>query len=201
MTGPVYRHERSTRVLWSAIVMGLVVAACACGSGTGRDSSVTTFRSRTYGYSIDHPAGWSAIPATDQLEPGQPPLTGPPITDVIAPRPDRAVSRMDLPALVVGAQAVAGGTSIDDWTATVIDIASNQKQCGAPASSEKLEIGGDHAVLLDYPDCPKGTRLNHLWAAVVHGSRGYHIVFFNALGHETDDRVLLDRMLASVSFG
>ena len=107
---------------------------------------------------------------------------------------------MDLPALVVGAQAVADGTSIDAWSATVIDIVAGQKHCDAPRTTERLTIGGDAAVLLAYPDCPSGAHLDHLWAAVVHGNRGYHFVFFDATGHEAADRAVLGRMLATVLF-
>ena len=189
-----------TGAVRATVALCLVVAACACGSGDSGGRTPNTFRSRTYGYSIAYPAGWAAIPATEELQAGQPPFTGPPITDVIARRPDRVVRRMDLPALVVGAQPVAEGTTIVEWTATVTDVASNQKHCGEPAAMEKLKIGGEQAVLLSYPDCPRGAHLNHFWAAVVHGNRGFHMVFFDTVGHEDADRALLHRMLSRVSF-
>jgi hypothetical protein len=190
-----------TRVMRAAAALSFAFA-CACGSSSARGGKAAlTFRSRTYGYSIEHPADWSTIQATSELGAGQPPLTGPPITDVLANRADRAVSRMDLPALVVGAQRVAEGTSIEDWTTTVIDIASGQKDCGAPERTESVDVGGEEAALLSYPDCPKGSGLNHLWIAVVHRDRGFHIVYFDTAGHEAADRALLDNMLSSVSFG
>lgn len=185
----------------AAVALCLASVAFGCGSGDSAEGTPNTFRSRTYGYSVDYPADWSALQARAELEGGQPPLTGPPITDVIAKRPDRVVHRMDLPALVVGAQAVADGTSIEEWTAKVIDVVARQKHCGTPETTETLEIGGDEAALLTYPDCPSGTHLDHLWAAVVHGNRGYHMVFFNTAGHEAEDRALLHRMLSTVAFG
>jgi len=190
----------TTGVVRAAVVLCLAAAGFGCSSAASGTRAPNTFRSPTYGYSIGLPADWSALSATEVLEPGQPPLTGPPITDVMAKRPDRTVHRMDLPAVVVGAQAVADGTSIDEWTATVIDIVAGQKHCDVPTTTERLTIGGDAAVLLAYPDCPTGAHLNHLWAAVVHGNRGYHFVFFDAAGHEAADRAVLGRMLATVVF-
>jgi hypothetical protein len=181
--------------------MGLAVVALACGgSNDTRDADVRTFRSRTYVYSIEYPAEWSVVPAEEPLEPGQPPLTGPPVTDILAKRADRVVRKMTLPALVVGAQSVPADMTIDDWTTNVIDIAGRQKQCGDPRSTEHRDIGGEPATLLSYPDCPKGAHLDHLWAAVVHRGRGMHFVFFDAVGHDAANRKRFDRMLSSVSF-
>ena len=55
-------------------------------------------------------------------------------------------------------------------------------------------------AVLNYPDCPKSSGLYHLWVVVVHGDRGYHIVWFNNSGHEEADRRVLDTMLWSLSF-
>ncbi len=182
------------------LVISFAVVASACGSGDSGDDTLSTFRSRTYGYSIDHPAGWTVVAAERELDNGQPPLTGPPVTDVIAQHANRKVRDMELPALVVGAQAVPAGTSIDDWTARVIETVALQKHCVRPDTTERLRLGSESAVLLSYPDCPSGSGLYHLWIAVLHGDRGFHIVWFNHEGHLAQDRALLDRMLSSISF-
>jgi hypothetical protein len=89
-------------VVTFAALTVFVVTGCASGDDDTEDG--TTFRSRMNGYTMTIPAGWSAIAATGALAPAEPPLTGPPITDVISAHPDRRVSRMKLPALVVGAR-------------------------------------------------------------------------------------------------
>jgi hypothetical protein len=153
-----------------------------------------------YGYSLDLPDLWTAIPATEPVAKGQPPLTGRPVTDVIAARPNRRVSKMDLPALVIGAQDVDDDVTLDEWTDTVAGIVDRQKQCGTPQHKERVQIKRTAAVVLDYPDCPKGSHLNHLWVTAVVRGRGYHIVFFDDVGHEAADRKLLDGILATFSF-
>lgn len=55
-------------------------------------------------------------------------------------------------------------------------------------------------MLLSYPDCPSGSGLYHLWIAVVHRNRGFHIVWFNREDHRAKDRARIDQMLASISF-
>jgi hypothetical protein len=135
-----------------------------------------------------------------QLGTGQPPLTGPPITDVIARRPDRRVSKMDLPALVVGAQKVDGSTTLDEWARTVEGVVDRQKHCGVPTRREHTIVGTRDAVLLSYPDCPAGAHLDHYWVAVVERGRGFHMVLFDDAGNEAADRRLLRGLLSSVNF-
>jgi hypothetical protein len=177
-----------------------VAVASACGSDGAVGSTDATFRSRVYDYSIELPDDWSAIPASTQLANGQAPLTGPPVTDVIARRPDRRVSRMQLPALVIGAQPLDERVNLDDWVTTVIAVADEQKQCGAPKRRSRIEVGTLDAVLLTYPDCPNGSGLDHFWVALVTHGRGFHMVFFDSVGNERADRELLERIVSSVSF-
>ena len=107
---------------------------------------------------------------------------------------------MTLPALVIGAQDVARGTTLTRWTATIERIVRGQKGCTQPRSTETVKVGGEIGSVLNYPDCPKSSGLYHLWIVVVHADRGYHIVWFNNAGHEEQDRRVLDTMLTSLSF-
>jgi hypothetical protein len=185
-----------------ALALTAVAIAVLVGCGSDPDGTRATeaFTSPTYGYTIEHPTSWSAIPAEHQLDANAPPLTRGGGTDIIGRRANRTVSKMQLPAVVIGAQAVTRGTTVDAWKAAVVEIVRSQKGCARPRSTERLTIGGDAAMLLDYPDCPKSSGLYHLWIAVVHGGRGYQIVWFNEAGSETRDRKALDDMLASLSF-
>ena len=107
---------------------------------------------------------------------------------------------MKLPAVVVGAQPVIPQTNLDDWTSTVIGLVAQMKGCARPAARSHVRVGGDEAVVLAYPNCPAAPSLYHLWTVLVHGGRGYQIVWFNTHGQEPGDRAVLDKMLASVSF-
>jgi hypothetical protein len=75
-----------------------------------------------------------------------------------------------------------------------------QKGCAAPPSSERLKVGGDDAVMLRYPECPSGSGLYHLWTAVVHNGRGFHVVWFGRSEDEVKDRPVIDEVLASLRF-
>jgi hypothetical protein len=183
----------------AAIALAAITAASA-GCGSGSAHGPTRFSSHVYPYTIELPAGWSALAATDELGAGQPPLTGPPITDVFGVRPDRRVSRMPLPALVIGAQPVQRGTSLDAWEEIVTGIVRFQKGCEPPPGGQRVAVGEEEGVLLRYPDCPTGSGLDHLWIAAVHRDRGYHIVWFNRPGHEVEDRKALDHILRRWQF-
>jgi hypothetical protein len=187
------------------VVAGTLLAVCdagaACSRGGDSTPAATTFQSDTYGYSIELPADWSGIAASETLGEGEPPATGRPATDIFARAPARKVSDMQLPALVVGAQSVPAGTVIADWEATVIGVVGEMKGCPAPESAQPAAIGGYEALVLRYPDCPEGGGLYHLWAIVVQGGRGYHFVWFDESAREMADRPTFDALLASVRFG
>jgi hypothetical protein len=108
---------RSTRVL--ALGLALIAAASGCSSSSEKPAS-ETFRSPTYRYTLSHPASWSAIPAEHVLPADGPPLTSGGGTDIIGANADTRVSKMELPALVIGAQELAGAASLDQWKAAVI---------------------------------------------------------------------------------
>ena len=183
------------------VAMCFAAAACACAPTDSRDGrNLRTFRSRTYGYAIDHPANWTIIEATRVLDDGEPPATAAGGTDILARRADTKVQDMKLPAMVVGAQRVSSATDIDGWTSMVIGSVSFMKQCPEPDARERVEVGGEPAVLLTYNDCPKGSGLFHLWTAVVHDGLGFHVVWFDRHGRKVADRKTLDNMLSSVSF-
>lgn len=172
--------------------------AAACGSNHAKAAG--TFNSPAYGYRIVLPTGWTAVAAERRLDDGAPPVTGGPVTDIFAERATRRIRQLSVPAVVVGAQRVAPGTSLADWTARVIGIVSTFKGCAQPVNREDLTVGGVPAVLLTYPNCPAGSGLYHLWVALVHDGLAYQIVWFNHPGREVEDRALLQRMLASAAF-
>jgi hypothetical protein len=153
-----------------------------------------------YDYTVAYPDGWSVIPAEHQLEPNEPPLTGGGATDILGSNADRKVSKMDLPAVVIGAQVVESGTTLDEWKNAVVGIAQRQKGCARPSASERLLVGGERAVMLSYPNCPTSSGLYHLWTVVVHEGRGYQIVWFDHSGRQAEDRPAVDDLLASLSF-
>jgi hypothetical protein len=184
-----------------AVVMWFTATACACAPADSSGArNLRTFRSRTYRYAIDHPANWSTIEATRELDDGEPPATAGGGTDILARNADTKVSNVKLPAMVVGAQRVSSATDIDRWTAMVIGTVSFMKQCSRPDARKRIEVRGEQAVLLVYNDCPKGSGLFHLWTAVVHRGFGFHIVWFDRHGREVVDRERLDVMLSSVTF-
>jgi hypothetical protein len=187
---------RAGAVAAALALAGSSLAGCSTSSAAGAES----FSSEEYDYTIELPPGWSALPAEDELGAGQPPLTGPPITDVMSPGPSRRVSEMELPALVIGAQPLPRGTAVPAWERVVTSIVRYQKGCAAPASTEPVHVGEEEGVLLAYPGCPEGSGLDHTWIAAVHRNRGYHIVWFNRPGHEAADRKVLDQILASWQF-
>ena len=90
--------------------------------------------------------------------------------------------------------------SLRAWADAVIALVGRFKGCPSPARITDITIGSQPGLRLEYPDCPPGQGLYHLWAAVVVGGNGYQFVWFNAPGNEAQDRATLDGVLRSVSF-
>jgi hypothetical protein len=187
---------KNMRLFASAVALTLVAVGCGANSHRSSDS----YRSRTYGYTIEHPAGWSVVAAERRLDDGEPPLTSGGGTDVIARHASTRVRDMELPVVVIGAQTIAPDTSLEEWTQQVSSIVAKQKGCSSPARTRALTVDAEVATELSYPGCPPGAGLDHRWVAFVHGKLGFQIVWFDASGHEASDRAPLDSMLASVHF-
>ena len=181
----------------SAVLAVLALLAGACASA---ESPSTTFRSAEYGYAIGLPEGWTTVRASARLEDGEPPATADGKTDILGPGASTKVSQMGLPALVIGAQPVAAGTGPTQWADAVTKTVAFMKGCAETGSRFPLTIGGRPAEVLVYEDCPEGSSLTHLWATVVEGDLGFHIVWFDRAGELHEQKAALRALLASFSF-
>jgi hypothetical protein len=147
------------------------------------------------------PEGWSTVAATQLLAPGDPPLTANHVTDIFGRRSTTRVSQMDPPGVIVAAQSLLGDASdVRRWADTVVGVVASQEQCEQPAERVPVVVDGEPADMLVYPDCPRGSGLDHLWVAVVHGGRGYHIVWFNEVDDARSDQVAFRALLADCDF-
>ena len=109
------------------VALSITVALVAVGCGSDPNRTLDPYRSATYGYTIEHPSGWTVVAAARQLQDGEPPRTGGGGTDIFARHARRKVRDMDLPVLVVGAQPIAATTHIGDWAEEVSTTVSHQK--------------------------------------------------------------------------
>jgi hypothetical protein len=185
---------------WCVAATVCMVLAIGCGDSGTRDDPSETFESSVYGYSMRYPAGWSSIPAEHALEIGEPPTLSSRGTDVLAARAAPMVCEMQLPAIVVGAQPVEPGTTLDDWTAEVEQIVNGFKGCADPTEVDHLDVGGALAAMLAYPDCPARLALDHLWVAFVHDDLGFQIVWFDESSDGAVERGQREQILSTVSF-
>lgn len=115
---------RSTRV-W-APVLALAAAASGCSS-TSEKPATEIFSSPTYRYTVAHPASWSAIAAEHVLPADGPPLTAGGGTDNIGAKANTRVSKMELPALVIGAQEPWFTTAEDSTSSGSVGRATRRK--------------------------------------------------------------------------
>ena len=154
-------------------------------------ASAAVFESKTYGYSLIPPAGWSTIQATAKWD-GQ----GAPFHDV--PEADQFVSPGPASAWFFGAP------TDKDLTARVAEaVAANAKEHGdtcppVPESQDPIEIGGEPGVLLAF-DC--GILINS--AVAVHDGVAYVFGFRDPAVHAATspaDRAVFLGLLESVRF-
>ena len=189
-----YAHVRRAISGWS-----LVAVACIIVLGCGDESTQPArFESSRYDYSLRLPERWSTVSATRTLEPGDPPLTANQVTDILGRNASTRVSQMDPPGVIVAAQKLPGDAQA--WTDTVVGVVASQKQCERPTERIAVRVDGERADMLVYPDCPHGSGLHHLWVAVTHGGRGYHIVWFNRAADAKTDQDALRALLADFNF-
>ena len=181
----------------------LTMCSCvfaACGSGPSVAHTSDTFRSPAYRYVLERPAGWSSVPATRHLDDGEPPRTGGGGTDIFGVDASTKFSAMELPVVVIGAQNIGADVTLDEWVARVVEIVAEQKGCAMPSATEPVEVGGEQAVRLTYPNCPAGAGLFHYWTAFIHDEVAYHLVWVDESGAETEDRARLDDLCTGFAF-
>ena len=66
------------------VALSITVALVAVGCGSDPNRTLDSFRSATYGYTIEHPSDWTVVAAARQLQDGEPPRTGGGGTDIFA---------------------------------------------------------------------------------------------------------------------
>jgi hypothetical protein len=154
-------------------------------------ASAAMFTSKTYGYSLTPPAGWTTIQATAKWD-----GIGAPFHDV--PEADQFVGQGPASAWFYGAPTTK------DLPARVKEsIAANAKDHGntcppVPAFQDAIQIGGEPGVLLGF-DC--GILINS--AITVHDGVAYLFGFRDPAVHAAsspDDRALFLGLLESVKF-
>jgi len=189
-------HEMSTR--WSIWATRLIVVAsitASCGGGRAATSTppvkLTTYTSAVYPYSIGYPAGYSVEPAQRSMSEVDLPAEGP------NPALDRFVAKGTGPVIAVGAQPVAGGTSVAAWVGATTERVHSISGYQASGSPQTIQVGGEPARLVTYP---LAGSIFQLWAMVVHGDSGFYIVLRDDPGTEDADRALFDRILATLTF-
>jgi hypothetical protein len=157
------------------------------------ETRLETFTSKRYGYLIGYPAGWSVRRAERSLHVNEVPLG-------IDPQPAIDSFTGDRGELFVASQRLSQGRTLQNWTPTIVRglaAASGPAEgCESPDARETLDVGGERARLLIYPEChAKGI----FWTVIIHGNRGFHIVWFSK--QETAaDRALFERILATFAF-
>jgi hypothetical protein len=167
----------------------LATASPATPTGS---AALQTFASDIYAYTMSYPAGWSARGALRQLGDAEMPLDKPTADD----RFTREPAKDPYPLVVVAAQAVPHGFSLERWGAFTVKVGAPHIGC-QPKRQEATKFGGEPAVLFTY-ECGGGFVL---WSALVRGDLGYDIVLGSLPGdEEATDRAVLDRLLATLAF-
>lgn len=159
-------------------------------SATAVPAMTTVFNSPRNGYSISHPDGWTATPATEPWALGKATLWGDPALDAIQSSNAR---------LVVASQRLAIGQSSDAWMVAYCEQSGGTNCAGVPGTWEPVQMGGqpgyvdtDGIPALGGTIVPGGTLYD---AVTVVGGRGYAFTLDGRV-----DRPLFDALLARVTF-
>jgi hypothetical protein len=174
-------------------------AAVASIQPSGRvdpSTTLTTYGSARYGYTIGYPSNWKNQPASADLRSTDYPYDFAVGVDYFSAT---APTTGD-PGLIVAGPTVSAGTTLDTWVATIKGLQTSE-HCNAPDSIESTQLGGQAAQLLTWNDCPAFL----LWAGTLNSGRAYHVIWIDefAKGNaalQASDKALFQEILASFSF-
>lgn len=149
---------------------------------TPEPTQVGAFTSSFYGYSLKLPEGWrSSASATRVMISGELPWAGESWVDTF-----RGPGQKDF--MVVAAQALVLGTSLEEWAEMVIDLTPD---CKRPAPNQtNTELGGEPAIVVVDGGC---FGIVHYWMALLHAGRGYQVAW-------AGDRQQFEEVRASFTF-
>jgi hypothetical protein len=172
----------------ASLVAALFVVACTNGSPS---AATTSFASKTYGYSLTVPAGWTVVQASAAWD-----GNGAPGHDI--PQADQFVG----PA-ASSAWAYAAPTTKDLAGYVKERIAANAADHAAtcpatPEAEDRIDVGGEPGTLVAW-NC--GILINGAFA--VHNGTGYLFGFRDPAVHasaDVADRVAFLELLHSVKF-
>jgi hypothetical protein len=201
------RDRRGNDPLLRVLVVVLAVVATACGEdGTGPPKTSGTpgspeptatpvvlsesFSSSVYGYSLQHPVGWSVTEATRSLSENELPEPG-------TQGADTFVSPGGRPELSVGAKRATRGLTLGKLTGAAERLVEAATHCES-GGRERSRLGGEPARLFVYQGC---VGFDLQWATVIHGKRAFLILWRNDSGTWEADRPVFERILATLDFG
>jgi len=127
-------------------------------------TQIGEYTSPLYGYSLKLPEGWSpSRSASKFIFAGELPFAGEAWVDTF-----RGPGQKDF--MVIAAQGLTTGTSLEVWAQTVIGMVPD---CKRPAADQtNTELGGEPAIVIVDGGC---FGIDHYWIVLLHGGRGYQV--------------------------
>jgi hypothetical protein len=158
-------------------------------------TTLTTFTSPEYGYSIGLPSNWQARAATSKSDARAIPVPASTATDAFGAAGPGAGD----PRLVIAAPDLPIGTSLDTWSADVNGLQATSS-CDAPQTTVATTVAGASASLMTWLACPEF----EMWAVFVRGTVGYEVVWIdqyatNDATQQAADRAAFLRVLATMT--
>lgn len=140
------------------------------------------YTSPLYGYSLKLPEGWrSSASAIRVMDAGELPWAGESWVDTF-----RGPGQKDF--MVIAAQALVQGTTLEELANMVIDLTPD---CKRPAADKtNTELGGEPAIIVVDGGC---FGIVHYWMVLLHADRGYQIAW-------TGDRQQFEEVRTSFRF-
>ena len=163
----------------------LLVAVALVSAAASSAASSKRFVSKRYGYSLTLTTAWSAE------QPKQPWGGGTPLPHTVDTYSTSVYGR----SLLAAAMRLAAGTTLEDFTADVIEAIPGN--CGKPESNVSAKLGGEAAQLFRH-HCSHGYYL--IYVTAVHRGRGYVFVSYSAARNDRGDRIIFYRALKSWRF-
>jgi len=173
-------------------VFGRILAAMFFGQGATPPLALATFTSSRYGFSIGYPAGWAVTQAKRDL--GQydiPWASGDQVDLMEGSGTSSGPLQPGSGELDLASTPLIPGTTLDDFTAKTA-----QQTCGG-GRSIAVGVDGEAGTLGEFAKCQGDF---HQWVTVIHGGRGYHIIWLDAPGNAAFDRVIFQQILATFRF-
>jgi len=157
------------------------------------DTTLKTFRSERYGYTVTYSTkDWAVLETKGEWAPDT-------LFEGWYPGTDTFSSQKSSDIIVIAAQPVPDGVTMEQRVDSNMKIMSPFiTSCDPPEDMEPVTVGGEPTVVKSIKNCPESENLILVW--IIHNGKGYGVYTRSTGGDQSDDWPNLEKLLSTWTF-